>query len=220
MSLPWKHRRELPQSPEPMAILVAYLNGPAIDETNEPMIVGLYTVRNGIAQGEWDGCPPLLDDWHWVAEDEVLAGIGEDCTMTAEYLIAHIGHTTKHNEHITWWRPDSRGYTICIDKAGRYAADKAEEICRYGGCIAISTHYVEPMARTTPYYRLTNGTIGKMYDGGPHRPVPNIRSFWNLLMRARAYPPQEARVEKPTPIGANARAIYIDGVQMGEEARV
>jgi hypothetical protein len=30
----------------------------------------------------------------------------------SEYLIAHIGHTTKSHEHITWWKPDSRGYTV------------------------------------------------------------------------------------------------------------
>jgi hypothetical protein len=56
--------------------------------------------------------------------------------LVNKYLIAHIGHTQKHNEHVTWWKPDSCGYTICIDKAGRYSEEDAVSICRHGGCIA------------------------------------------------------------------------------------
>ena len=52
----------------------------------------------------------------------------------------------------------------------------------------------------------------KLYDGGPHRPVPNSRGCWEALLAFRAYPPQPDRVEKPTPIGAKARVIYVDGV--------
>jgi hypothetical protein len=129
-----------------------------------------------------------------------------------EYLIAHIGHTGRHHEHVTWWKPDSRGYTICFDKAGRYSADESADICRHGSSIALRVQDVEPLARSTPYYRLSNGTLGKLYDGGPHRPVPNSRGCWGALMKMRAYPPQQMKVEKPTPIGAKARAIYIDGV--------
>jgi thymidine kinase len=44
--------------------------------------------------------------------------------MTTEYLIAHIGHTHKGHEHVTWWKPNSCGYTVCIDKAGRYSEDE------------------------------------------------------------------------------------------------
>ena len=129
-----------------------------------------------------------------------------------EYLIAHIGHTGRHHEHVTWWKPDSCGYTICVDMAGRYSADEAASICRYGSCIAVRVQDVEPLARSTPYYRLSNGTLGKLYDGGPHRPAPNSRGCWEALMKLRTYPPQEIKTEKPTPIGAKARAIYIDGV--------
>lgn len=44
----------------------------------------------------------------------------------SDLLIAHIGHTLREHEHITWWKPDSRGYTICIDKAGRYGEVEAQ----------------------------------------------------------------------------------------------
>jgi hypothetical protein len=128
-----------------------------------------------------------------------------------EYLIAHIGHTCRHNEHICWWKPDSKGYTICIDKAGRYSEDEAASICRTGECIAVPVDRVEPMARSTPYYRASNGTLAKLYDGGPHRPVENESQKWRRLLDARLL--CSKTTEKPTPITTSkARAIYIDGV--------
>lgn len=127
------------------------------------------------------------------------------------YLIAHIGHTTKSHEHIQWWKPDSRGYTVCIDKAGLYSADEAASICNnsHGVCIAVREADVKPLARTTPYYRLSNGTLGKLYDGDRHRPVPNSRGCWAALMACVVWP--AGRTENPRPIGAKARAIYLDG---------
>lgn len=128
----------------------------------------------------------------------------------AEYLIAHIGHTGKHHEHVCWWKPDGCGYTICVDKAGRYSAEEAASICNvdHSVCIAVPVEAVEPLARSTPYYRLSNGTLGKLYDGGPHRPVPNNRGCWTALIASRSYP-VAFKHKKPTPIGAKARAIYL-----------
>ena len=126
------------------------------------------------------------------------------------YLIAHIGHTNKSYEHVMWWRPASRGYTICVEKAGRYSAEEAEKICQNGSCIAVLEKDVEPLALSTPHYRRNDGTLGGMYDGGPHRPVPNSRQCWAALMKSRQYPPQGHEVERPTPIGAKARAIYLE----------
>lgn len=127
-----------------------------------------------------------------------------------EYLIAHIGHTQKHNEHVTWWKPDSRGYTICVDKAGRYDEAEARKICSVSSCIAVPVGTATEIARSTPYYRRADGTLHKLYDGGPHKPVPNDLKAWKHLLAGRlggcAHP------EKPTPIGAKARAIYIDGI--------
>jgi hypothetical protein len=125
-----------------------------------------------------------------------------------EYLIAHIGHTGRHNEHVCWWKPYSCGYTICIDKAGRYSAAEAASICNVerSVCIAVPIESVRPLARSTPYYRLSNGTLACLYDGGPHRPVPNSRGCWAALIAARSYPVAFTH-EKPTPIGAKARSI-------------
>lgn len=124
------------------------------------------------------------------------------------YLIAHIGHTTKSHEHITWWKPDSRGYTVCIDKAGLYGEDEARSICQYRSCIAVTKSVAEQIARPTPYYRRSNGTLDKLYDGGPHRVVPNDLASWKLLLSGRLE--NCAKPEKPTPISTSkARAIYL-----------
>lgn len=124
------------------------------------------------------------------------------------YLIAHIGHTIKSNEHITWWKPESRGYTFCIDKAGVYTEDEARDICRTGACIAVPKEVAEPMARSTPYYRRSDGTLNKLYDGGPHRVVPNDHLIWKALLSGRLS--KCAHPEKPTPISASkARSIYL-----------
>ncbi len=126
---------------------------------------------------------------------------------SAMYLIAHIGHTQNNDEHICWWRPESKGYTICIDKAGRYSEDEAQRICVTGTCVAVPVAIAEELARSTPYYRRSDGTLAKLYDGDNHRPVPNDRRAWDILLGRRLG--GCARPEKPTPIGAKARAIYL-----------
>ena len=133
-----------------------------------------------------------------------------------EYLIAHVGHTTKGHEHVTWWKPDSCGYTICIDKAGRYSESEARDICQHGGSIALHVQAVEPLARSTPYYRRSGGRLAKLYDGGPHRPVENEAQAWRHLLINRLV--CSKTIEKPTPMpSSKARAIYMDGVPEAQE---
>ena len=128
----------------------------------------------------------------------------------AEFLIAHIGHTHREHEHICWWKPDSRGYTICIDKAGRYGEAEARSICQHGGCIAVPVTSVEGLAMSTPYYRRSDGRLYRLYDGDKHRPVPNDAQAWRHLLNCRIL--CSKTTEKPTPINASkARAIYLDG---------
>jgi len=136
----------------------------------------------------------------------------------ADYLIAHIGHTTKSHEHVTWWNPDSRGYTICIDKAGRYSEEEARGICQHGGNIAVRAQAVESLARSTPYYRRSDGTLNKLYDGGPHRPVPNSANQWRHLLNNRLL--CSKTTQRPTPITASkSRAIYLDNVPTSDHPR-
>lgn len=124
-----------------------------------------------------------------------------------KYLIAHIGHTTKHSEHICWWKPESKGYTICIDKAGEYSEEEARGICESGLCIAVPKDGAAAVSRPTPYYRRQNGELARLYDGGEHRPVPNARDAWRHLLEQALE--VHSKREKPTPIGAKARAIYL-----------
>jgi hypothetical protein len=130
-----------------------------------------------------------------------------------DYLIAHIGHTHKGCEHITWWKPESIGYTICIDKAGRYSKDEARSICQHGSCIAVRVQAVEPLARSTPYYRQSGGKLAKLYDGGPHRPVDNEAQAWRHLMSNRLL--CSKATERPTPMpSSKARAVYLTGMEL------
>jgi len=127
----------------------------------------------------------------------------------SRYLIAHIGHTTKWVEHVTWWAPDSKGYRVCIDKAGLYSEEEAMSICRYGGCLAVTKDLAQSIARSTPYYRRVDGTLNKLYDGDSHTVVPNSRETWQTLIKSCL--PCSKRTEKPTPISAaKVRSIYLD----------
>lgn len=131
--------------------------------------------------------------------------------MSREYLIAHIGHSTKSDEHIVWWKPDSRGYTICVDKAGRYNEDEARSICTCSMCIAVPVETASEIARSTPYYRRSDGRLYKLYDGDQHRPVPNDLQAWKRLLSERLG--ECANPDKPTPMpSSKARAIYLDVV--------
>ncbi|EEG10267.1 hypothetical protein [Pseudogulbenkiania ferrooxidans] len=125
----------------------------------------------------------------------------------SEYLIAHIGHTIKDHEHITWWRPDSKGYTICIEKAGLYSEQEARGICSHGCCIAVKKAEAAKLSRGTPYYRRSDGTLGKLYDGDSHVVVPNGKTEWAALLAARV---DCGKTDKPTPRApSKARAIYL-----------
>jgi hypothetical protein len=128
--------------------------------------------------------------------------------VTDQFLIAHCGHTRRDCEHVCWWKPDSCGYTICVDKAGRYSADEARRICDVSECIAVPAAAAISLARSTPYYRKSDGTLGKWYDGGPYRPVENSRKSWSQLKQSALV---VGRYAKTTPIApSKARVIYLD----------
>lgn len=133
----------------------------------------------------------------------------------SRYLIAHIGHTGRA-DHIVWWKPDSRGYTICINKAGEYSEEEAKGILSSGLCMAVTREVAEKFARSHPYYRRSSGDLAPLYDGQNHRPVPNSREAWAHIKLNTLPLPQKA--EKPTPISINkARAIYLPADQKGVE---
>ena len=127
----------------------------------------------------------------------------------SQYLIAHIGHTTKWCEHITWWKPESMGYCFGLEKAGIYSEAKARGICEMSGlCIAVPPAEARRLAQSTPYYRGPGGMLAPLYDGMPLEVVPNSPAAWRALSMAALQ--CERKPDKPTPITASrSRAIYL-----------
>ena len=123
------------------------------------------------------------------------------------YLVAHIGHTTKSNNHITWWKPESCGYTICIEKAGRYSEAEAKAICNDPRCIAVPYEVALSISKPTPYYRRSSGDLSRMYDGGEHVVVRNQKDEWAKLLDNRLH--NGVKTNKPTPIGLKADDVYL-----------
>jgi hypothetical protein len=124
------------------------------------------------------------------------------------FLIAHAGHTIKSHEHISWWKPDSRGYTICINKAGRYTEVQARAICITGSsCIAVAWEHADKVAKGTPYYITSKGERRELYDGLNHRVVPNSSAAWIYLYSHELT--DCGQRPKPTPMPASkARSVY------------
>lgn len=123
------------------------------------------------------------------------------------YLIAHIGHTTKSHHHITWWKPERCGYTVCIEKAGRYSESEAKTICDNSICIAVPFDVAESISKPTPYYRRSSGDLNRMYDGGEHVVVRNQNDEWSKLLDNRLS--NGVKPIKPTPIGFKADDVYL-----------
>lgn len=125
----------------------------------------------------------------------------------SHYIIAHIGHSTKWSEHICWWKPDSRGYTFDIERAGLYDLKEAESICDSGLCIAVAKADAEKIAKGEPFYRRSDGELARLYDGHCVAVVPNSADAWRHLLLCCIYP--NRKKERPTPIGKKAGAIYL-----------
>jgi hypothetical protein len=122
-----------------------------------------------------------------------------------KYIILHVGHTTKHHEHIQFWAPESKGYVVCIDKAGRYSEDEARRICKDSSeSIAVPDGCLDSIVRTTPYYAKNNGSLAKFYDGDYHRPIRNSKDDWKIILQ------QSGLIGKCKPTPSKAfRSVYI-----------
>ena len=120
------------------------------------------------------------------------------------FLIASLKHTSKGDEHITFWRPFHRGYTAVLERAGRYCYGEAVNLNDGEGVIAVPPAVVELLQSPTPYFK----PGAKFYDyAGPV--VKNTRKNWNALIagsltHGRAYNP------KPKPFRGKRWAIYTE----------
>lgn len=123
-----------------------------------------------------------------------------------EYLIASVKHTTKDTPHIIWWRPDSRGYTPVIDRAGRYTAEEAAKLNDGIDVIAVKASVVGHFSRPTPYYK----PACKYYDHeGPV--VQNIVQNWNGLRISRLEEGRREEKFKCTPFRKKSTLVYGNG---------
>jgi len=101
--------------------------------------------------------------------------------MSTFYIVS-VKHTSKGDEHITFWARFHRGYTPVLgDYAGRYCFGEAVSLNDGIDCIAVPTEVVDAMCQPEPYFRNYKGEPAKFYD--QHGPVlDNTRANWNALI--------------------------------------
>lgn len=119
------------------------------------------------------------------------------------YYIASLKHTHKHHEHITFWGPDSRGYTpVAGEFIGKYDAAQAAKLNNGVDYIAIPVEVVQTVLAAEPYWK----PGARFYDQrGPV--VPNDKRAWDILIAGSL---QDGRTHKPKPepFKGKRRAIF------------
>jgi hypothetical protein len=107
-------------------------------------------------------------------------------------VIASLKHTNKRAEHITFWRPDHRGYTPILERAGHYDEAAAARLNDGLDCLAVPLEVARELTSPTPYYK----PGFKFYDfEGPV--VDNTRANWARLIAGSL--PAGRETDKPKP---------------------
>ncbi len=91
---------------------------------------------------------------------------------------------------MTLWRPDDRGYTPIIDRAGRYSKEQIENDLDYyngGENIAIPAEIIESMGQQPP--------VGWFDYRG--LAVPNTKESWQRIVAATVWVPKGRMCHKP-----------------------
>jgi hypothetical protein len=100
--------------------------------------------------------------------------------ITDFYVIA-VCHTNRSHEHITLWRPENKGYTPVIARAGKYARDLILTHLDYyntGDHIAVPTEFLDALAVPV--------RAGYYDHAGPA--VPNTKQSWKQIKDAIVFP--------------------------------
>lgn len=63
------------------------------------------------------------------------------------YLLLSHHYPTFNKDMALWWAPNCKGYTIDVNKAGRYGKREAEEICKYKQATMIPVSEAKAMVR-------------------------------------------------------------------------
>jgi hypothetical protein len=106
--------------------------------------------------------------------------------MSGLFYIASLKHTNKHHEHITFYGPDSRGYTLVIGESiGKYTLQEAAKLNDGIDCLAIPVDDVHALLSPEPYYRHQSGAPHRVYDQrGPV--LDNTKDIWAMLAMANS----------------------------------
>jgi len=107
-------------------------------------------------------------------------------------VIASLKHTRKDHEHIVFWRPDHRGYTPVLDRAGLYSEIDSADLNDGVDCIAIPMSAAVAVAVPTPFFKPER----QFYDEAGCV-VENTRANWNALVKASIEAGRQT--EKPKP---------------------
>jgi len=85
---------------------------------------------------------------------EIIKGNKMDIEQKEFYILSM--HTKQEDFAFSWWEKDSRGYTYCLDKAGKYTDKKHHAL--NSGDIMVPCHLVDDLKeyRYYPYDRIIN----------------------------------------------------------------
>lgn len=101
----------------------------------------------------------------------------------SEFIVVAVCHTTRDHSYITFWRPDDRGYTPVVPRAGRYSGEQIAQHLDYyntGYHVAVPAALIEDMGTEPP--------AGFFDYGGPA--VLNTRANWKLILAAAPWAPK------------------------------
>lgn len=120
-------------------------------------------------------------------------------------LIASLKHTSKNDEHITFWRPAHRGYTPVLTQAGHYNDAEAAKLNDGENHIAVEFDEVLKLSKPTPYFRADGKS--QFYDNeGPV--VENGRANWNRLIAVSMEAGRSVAKPKPEVFRGYRRAVF------------
>ncbi|RIJ84990.1 hypothetical protein RSP822_18150 [Ralstonia solanacearum] len=98
-----------------------------------------------------------------------------------QFIVVSVHHTIRDHEHITLWRPDDRGYTPVVPRAGLYSREQVTAHLDYynnGDNVAVPVSVIEGLS--------VEVKKGFYDEGGPA--VPNTRKSWNAIRAAMQWP--------------------------------
>ena len=119
------------------------------------------------------------------------------------FYIASLKHTSKDDEHITFWARFHKGYTPVMGaKVGKYCFGEASVLNDGVDCIAVPCKAVDALLSPEPFYK----PGAKFFDQvGPV--VDNTRAIWTQLIAASLVQGRLATTIKLTPYTKQRRSF-------------